>query len=85
MVNYGIVQSRTAPKAVEIAPDYVYIASNITYHDTVMEDVNVRIYEYEYTQYTKDEYISYMAKENEDKITALEEELQATKILLGVE
>ena len=75
MINYGVVQSRTLPKAVEITPDYVYVANNITSHDSIMEDVSVKTYEYEYIQYTKDEYISHITEENAQKIASLEEEL----------
>ncbi len=85
MIIHKDVKGSTKPNAIDVTPSAVFIATNIKPYSITLDDVVVSGYQYDCTEYTKDEYITYIAKENEDKITALEEELQAAKILLGVE
>ena len=75
------VRSLVQPKEIEITPNYVLIASNITPFE---EEVDGRIsygYEYDCQQYTKDEYLIHQG----EIIAELASELQAAKILLGVD
>ena len=81
MINYGKVQSLNQPQSTEIKEDKVFIASNITPYTTTVEDKEESGYEYDYVEYTKDEYIMLLF----EKSQRLEEELAAAKVLLGVE
>lgn len=85
MTNYGLVKSKTLPPSVEITPNYVYIASNIQSVEEEMDGNVETIYTYNYVSYTKDEYISTITAENARAIDELNDELAATKILLGVD
>lgn len=84
MKNYGKVQSHNRPQEVEIKESKVFIASNIEAYSATVGEYEETGYEYDYIEYTKDEYIQYLSEQSQ-KITKLEEELAATKILLGVE
>lgn len=81
MKNYGRVRGSINPAAIEITKNAVFVASNVQEYTETIEDKVVSGYEYDYIQYDKDEYIQVLAA----RANALEEELQATKILLGVE
>lgn len=75
------VFSATRPQDIEITPTSVFIAENITPYERTIDGYTMSGYEYDYIIYTKDEYIAYLAEQNK----TLEEELRATKIILGVE
>lgn len=82
MKNYGKVQSSARPQEVEITATQVFVAKNIQPFEKVIdEDHTISGFEYDYIAYTKDEYLIATTKALSD----LEEELEATKILLGVE
>lgn len=81
MINYGQVKSSIRPQEIEITSEKVFIASNITSYEETVDEHTINGYIYNYVSYDKDEYI---AKNSQD-IAALQEELIATKILLGVE
>ena len=85
MTNYGLVKSKTLPPSVEITPNYVYVASNIQSVEEETDENVETIYTYNYVSYTKDEYISTITAENARAIDELNDELAATKILLGVD
>ena len=69
------VRSSVRPQEIEITPTYVLVASNIeSYEEETIDGRIVSGFEYDCTQYTKDEYIALMAQQ-----------LQAAKILLGVD
>ncbi len=85
MTNYGLVKSKTLPPSVEITPNYVYVASNIQSVEEEIDENVETIYTYNYVSYTKDEYISTITAENARAIDELNDELAATKILLGVD
>ena len=85
MINYGKVRSSEIPQETQITTDYVYVAFNIEPYELLNEDKVLTGYEYDYTAYTKDEYIQLILEENAKTITELEDELSAVKILLGVE
>ena len=75
------VRSSEQPQAIEFTANSVLVASNIIPYEEIVGDRTLSGYEYDCTEYSKD---AYMALQN-SKIAALEEELQATKILLGVD
>lgn len=81
MTYYGKIRSITEPQHIEITSSTVFIANNITPYTEQIEDKQESGYEYDYTSYTKDEYLLLQNQ----KITDLDEELKAAKILLGVE
>ena len=81
MKNYGKVQSLNQPQEIEIKEDKVFIASNIQSYTIEVEDKEENGYEYDYVEYSKDEYIALLSQQSQQ----LAEELAATKVLLGVE
>lgn len=85
MISYGKVRGSELPKEVEFTSEYVFVASNIKPYEEIVDDKTIYGYEYDYIAYTKDEYIQLVLAENAKTISDLEDELQATKILLGVE
>lgn len=84
MVDFGIVKSDTRPQEIEFTNESVFVASNIEEYQDTADDYEIFGYKYHYVQYTKDEYIQKLVEERAD-IIALQDELEATKILLGVE
>jgi hypothetical protein len=84
MKNFGIVKSSTRPQEIEITSNNVFIASDIEEYTETIEDHEITGFKYNYICYSKDEYILLMAQ-NSANVAALREELEATKILLGVE
>ena len=81
MKEYIKIHSAARPQDIEITPNAVYIAKNITPYEETIDGRVVTGYEYDCEDYTKDEYLIYQ----NEKITSLEEELKAAKILLGVD
>jgi len=81
MINHGIQYSAVQPQAIEITSDAVFIATDITPYSKEIEGHTVSGYSYNYKQYTLSEYL---ALQNAN-IASLQEELQAAKILLGVD
>ena len=84
MINYGQVKSAFRPQNIEMTSDKVFIASNIEEYQETVDDKTITGYIYNYICYDKDEYILLMAQ-NSANIEELREELEAAKILLGVE
>ena len=78
MKDYGRVKGDTYPEEIVITPTEVMVASNIQPYTEEIEGRTMSGYEYNYKVYSKDEYYS-------STIAALQEELAAAKILLGVE
>lgn len=81
MKVYSLTYSATQPPEIEITSTKVFLASNIEAITREIEGIEENCYSYTLTEYNKDEYIMLLAQNNNN----LEEELQATKILLGVE
>lgn len=71
MIEYGKTQSAVMPEAVEIRESKVFLASNIEAVEQDIDGVSVTMYEFDYTEYDKDEYIR-----------ALEAELTETQLAL---
>ena len=84
MKIYNNAYSIIEPPAIEITETKVFIASNIEQTTREFEDKTEQCYTYTLTEYDKDEYILLLAQNSAD-IAALQEELIAAKILLGVE
>ncbi len=81
MINYGIQCSSIEPQPIEFTGTHVLIASNVEPYEEVIDNRHISGYKYNCVAYTKDEY---MMLQNE-KLLALEQELAAAKILLGVD
>ena len=81
MINHGIQYSSAIPQAIEVTSDSVFIASDITPYSKEIEGHTINGYQYIYQQYSLAEYL---AVQNAT-IASLQEELQAAKILLGVD
>ncbi len=81
MISYGKIRSGSRPKEVDMTASQVFIATNIEPYTIEIDGVEESGYQYDYVGYTKDEYLL----EQTNKITQLEQELQAAKILLGVD
>lgn len=75
------VRSATRPQDIEITATSVLVASNITPYEETVFDTVIRGFEYECTEYSKDEYLLLQAQ----NIASLAQELEAAKILLGVD
>lgn len=75
------VRSTIRPESIEIMPTYVLITSNIVPYEEEIDGHISSGFEYDCQKYTKDEYLLYQS----EKIASLEEELEAAKILLGVD
>lgn len=78
------VYSNGIPNAIEILNDQVYIPQNIHEFEQETLDGIITGYEYDCDIYSKDEYIVLMSQQT-SRITELEDELAAAKILLGVD
>ena len=81
MKDYGIIYGSVEPQAIEVTPTSVFIATNIEPYETETDEHTVSGYKYNYVEYSKDEYLL----QQTNSINALQEELTAAKILLGVE
>lgn len=81
MINHGIQYSNTQPQNIEITNDSVFVATDITPYSKEIEGHVMNGYQYNYIQYTLAEYLTLQ----NSTITSLQEELQAAKILLGVD
>lgn len=75
------IRSAVRPKDVEITANSVLVASNITPYNEEFDGHTLSGYEYDCTEYSKDEYLLMQA----GKVASLEEELSAAKVLLGVD
>ena len=75
------VRSSIQPPEVEFLQDKVLVASNIHAYEEEVDGRTLSGYEYDCEEYTKDQYLALQT----NKILALEQELTATKILLGVD
>jgi len=81
MMNLGRVRSNDQPQEIKITDSSVFIASNIQTYEETIDEHYITGFEYNLIQYSKDEYLLLLAQQNNE----LKDELQATKILLGVE
>lgn len=85
MTNLGLTYSTKRPQTIEITEKKVYVASNIEQCEIEQDfDVTIHGYKFNLTEYDKDEYIILMAAKA-NQIDSLQEELDAAKVLLGVD
>lgn len=75
------IRSSVRPQDITFENGYVLVASNIQPYEEEIDDRVKSGYEYECTRYTQAEYFELQAQ----KMASLEEELQAAKVLLGVD
>lgn len=78
MVNHGKVRSMEAPEAVVVDEYSVWVAADVQEVEVADEQGTRTEYEYNLTQYTKDEYIHMMIDSNAE----LESELNNTQLAL---
>ena len=81
MINFGKQYSTERPSEIEITSNSVFIATDITPYSDEIEGHQINGYQYNYTQYSKDEFLL----QQQASIASLQEELRAAKILLGVD
>lgn len=81
MIDYGIQCGSVAPQPVDITEAMVYINSDVTPYNEEIDGRVISGYKYHCIGYTKDEYLTLQ----NEKLIALEQELAAAKILLGVD
>lgn len=81
MKIYNTTYSALAPAEIEMTDKNVFVASDIHQVTRPLETGTESCYEFTLTVYTKDEYIMKLTQQN----TELADELEATKIILGVE
>lgn len=81
MKEYGKVYSSIQPQNIKITDNAVFIATNVESYTKTIDGHTQTGYMYDCIEYTKDEYLIIQ----NSKITALAQELQAAKILLGVD
>lgn len=60
MKNYGVVKGAVRPQNIEVTNTGVFIASNIKPYEEVIDDKVYTGFSYNYTEYTKDEYIAFL-------------------------
>lgn len=81
MINFGKQYSTERPSEIEITSNSVFIATDITPYSDEIEGHQINGFQYNYTQYSKDEFLL----QQQASIASLQEELRAAKILLGVD
>ena len=84
MKIYEHTYSMNRPQEIETTSTKVFVASNIEEVTLEVEEKAINCFSYTLAEYDKDEYLDLLFKQQTD-IAALQEELQAAKILLGVE
>jgi hypothetical protein len=84
MKIYEHTYSTNKPPEIETTATKVFISTDIKETPIEVEENTVNRFCYTLIEYDKDEYLDILFKQQTD-ITALQEELQAAKILLGVE
>lgn len=78
------IHSNGIPNSIEIFNDQVLVPENVRQFQEETADGVITEYIFDGNVYTKDEYIILMAQQT-GRITELEDELKAAKILLGVD
>lgn len=81
MKQYFKVHSSTEPQNIVFTQNSVQINSNIAPYSEEIDEHIIEGFEYDCTEYTKDEYLLLQ----DAKIASLQDELEAAKILLGVD
>lgn len=84
MKKISKVHSNTCPPEINVLEENVFVASNIIQYTEIIDNMQLKGYQYTYTVYTKDQFITLIAQQTK-AIEQLQDELQAAKILLGVD
>ena len=84
MKIYNPTYSLNEPPKTEITETKVFVAKDIELVERECEGEKETCYQYSLIEYDKDEYFAILFQNQQD-IEALQEELRAAKILLGVE
>lgn len=84
MKIYAPTYSTIEPPKMDITSTKVFVASDVHEVEREVEDTIIHCFEYTLTEYDKDEYLIILSQNQQD-VEALQEELRAAKILLGVE
>ena len=81
MINLGVQYSTSRPKEIEVTSDSVFMATNITPYQNIIEGRSVSGYSYNCLQYTKDEYITKLHQDIMDTQIALVELYEGGDVL----
>lgn len=84
MKIYNPTYSTIKPPEIDITEKKVFLATDIQEVDLEIEDSITHCFQYSLAEYDKDEYLMILSQ-NQQVIEALKEELEAAKIILGVE
>ena len=84
MKKISKVHSDICPPEIKITSEQVFVASDIIQYTETIDNIQEHGYQYVYTIYTKDQYILLIAQQTK-AIQELQDQLQAAKILLGVD
>jgi len=84
MKIYEHTYSMNKPPEIETTSTKVFVSTDVKEMSVEVEENTVNCFCYTLVEYDKDEYLDILFKQQTD-IAALQEELQAAKILLGVE
>jgi len=84
MKFYENTYSMNKPPEIETTATKVFVSTDVKKMPIEVEENTVNCFCYTLVEYDKDEYLDILFKQQTD-IAALQEELQAAKILLGVE
>lgn len=79
MIDLGITRSVDKPQEVEVTEGKVLVASKIHQVTVQMEDTETTQYEFNYVEYTKDEYIHLLSEQN----TQLQDDISNTQMGLA--
>lgn len=66
MINYGHIYGSTKPKEIELTSNLVLVNTNIQTYSKQLDGRTEEGYEYDCICYTKDEYISFLGKTNDE-------------------
>ena len=78
MKVYTGLRSSTRPNKMEMTPNAIYIADNVTPYEEVLDGITSSGFIYDWTEYSKDEYLIKLGQENVD----LKQELLDTQLAL---
>lgn len=84
MIKVTNVRSNTIPPEIQVLQTSVIIASNIKQYSQTIDQYEEHGYEYDCQIYTKDQYIMKIGQQTK-AIEELQDQLEAAKILLGVD
>lgn len=84
MKIYENTYSMNKPPEIETTSTKVFVSTDVKEMPIEVEENIINCFCYTLVEYDKDEYLDILFKQQTD-IAALQEELQAAKILLGVE